>query len=191
MASHVESIRTHLRAGPQSARELLEKLRVSQPTLSRALTHHGKEVVRLGAARSIQYALQDTARGLPEIPVYRIDVEGRIGRLGLLIPVRPDGFVMQQDNGKTLHSEGLPWWLYDMRPQGYLGRAYAARHGTELGLPGRLSDWTDTHALRALLAHGHDVVGNLLLGDVAKDRFLAMAVPVPILRECVVFKRVA
>jgi hypothetical protein len=29
----------------------------------------------------------------------------------------------------------------------------------------RLADWTDTHALRALLAHGHDLAGNLLPGD--------------------------
>ncbi|HEX5394453.1 MAG TPA: type II toxin-antitoxin system HipA family toxin YjjJ, partial [Rhodocyclaceae bacterium] len=69
------------------------------------------------------------------------------------------------------------WWLFDMRPVGYLGRAYAARHGAELGLPERLTDWTDAHALRALLAHGHDGVGNLLLGDVARDRFLAAPVP--------------
>jgi hypothetical protein len=138
------------------------------------------EVVRIGAARSIQYTLRDTTRGLPDIPIYRVDTEGRIRQLGTLVPVRPEGFVMRQENGVTLHSDGLPWWLFDMRPQGYLGRAYAARHGAELGLPERLSDWTDTHALRALLVHGHDVVGNLLLGDIARDRFLAASVPVPI-----------
>jgi serine/threonine protein kinase HipA of HipAB toxin-antitoxin module len=80
----------------------------------------------------------------------------------------------------TLHSDGLPWWLFDMRPQGYLGRAYAALHGAELGLPERLTDWNDSHALRALLAYGHDVVGNLLPGNTARDRFLAAAVPDPI-----------
>lgn len=90
---------------------------------------------------------------------------------------------MTQDDGVTLHSDGLPWWLFDMRPQGYLGRAYVARHGTELGLPQRLVEWTDTHVLRALLAHGHDVVGNLLLGDVARDRFLATPLPEAIPEE--------
>lgn len=71
--------------------------------------------------------------------------------------------------------------VVDMRPQGYLGRAYAARHGADLGLPARLAEWTDVHALRALLVHGHDVTGNLLPGDRARDRFLAGAVPDPIL----------
>jgi hypothetical protein len=153
---------------------------ISQPTLSRALAELGGEIVRLGAARSIQYALCDGLRGLPDMPVYRVDVEGRIRSLGTLVPVRPEGFVMRQEDGETRYSDGLPWWLFDMRPSGYLGRAYAARHGGALGLPARLADWSDTHALRALLANGEDMVGNLLLGDVARDRFLAAPLPAPI-----------
>lgn len=180
MSAHAETLRLRLAGGPQPARALATALGASQPTVSRALAELGGEVVRIGAARSIQYALRDHGRGLPDIPVYRVDAEGRILRLGLLVPVRPDGFVMQQGDGETLHSDGLPWWLVDMRPQGYLGRAYAARHAAALGLPARLGDWTDTHALRALLAHGHDAVGNLLLGDDARARFLGTPVPQPV-----------
>ena len=172
-----------LSSGPLSVRQLIENVGVSQPTISRALSELGDEIVRIGAARSIQYALRDTARGLPDIPIYSVDADGRIRQLGTLLPVRPDGFVMCQEDGVTVHSDGLPWWLSDMRPQGYLGRAYAARHGAELGLPDRLTDWNDTHVLRALLAHGHDVVGNLLLGELARDRFLAAPVPDPITME--------
>ncbi|MDP3281562.1 MAG: type II toxin-antitoxin system HipA family toxin YjjJ [Nitrosomonas sp.] len=180
MSLHAETIRMRLFGGPLSARQISEIIGVSQPTISRALTELGDEIVRIGAARSIQYTLRDATRGLSDFSVYRVDAEGRIRQLGMLIPVRPEGFVMCQENGVTLHSHGLPWWLFDMRPQGYLGRAYAARYGAELGLPERLTDWADTHALRALLVHGHDVVGNLLLGDIARDRFLAASVPDPI-----------
>ncbi len=183
MSRHADTIRRRLSAGPLSARQLSENLDVSQPTISRALAELGDEVVRIGAAQSIQYTLRDALRGLPDIPVYRVDAEGRIRQLGTLVPVRPEGFVMCQEDGVTRHSDGLPWWLFDMRPQGYLGRAYAARHGAELGLPERLTDWTDSHALRALLVHGHDVVGNLLLGLTARDRFLAAAIPDPITEE--------
>lgn len=177
LSPHAESIRTHLSAGPASARQLIEKLGISQPTISRALSELGEEVVRIGAARSIQYLLRDGSRGFVDVPIYRVDSAGRIQPLGTLVPVRPEGFVMVQADGVALHSEGLPWWLFDMRPQGYLGRAYGARHGAGLGLPARLSDWTDTHALRALIAHGHDAVGNLLLGDLARDHFLAAPHP--------------
>lgn len=180
MPSHADTIRMRLSSGPLSARQLIESIGLSQPTISRALTELGDEVLRIGAARSIQYALRDTTRGFSDIAIYRVDAEGRIRQLGTLIAVRPEGFVMCEEDGTTRHSDGLPWWLFDMRPQGYLGRAYASRHAAELGLPGRLTEWTDSHALRALLAHGHDVVGNLLLGDLARDRFLAAVVPEPI-----------
>lgn len=183
MSIHAERIRACLFSRPLSARQLAEIIGVSQPTVSRALNELGSEIVRFGAARSIQYALRDTLRELPDIPIHRIDAAGRIRQLGTLTPVRPEGFVMRQENGVTLHGDGLPWWLSDMRPQGYLGRAYAARHAAELRLPERLTAWTDVHALRALLAHGHDAVGNLLLGDTARDRFLADAAPEPIPEE--------
>lgn len=183
MSLHAETIRVRLSSGPLSARQMIEKLGVSQPTLSRALIELGDEVVRIGAARSIQYALRDNVRGLSDISINRVSAEGQIRQLGMLIPVRPEGFVMRQADGVTLHSDGLPWWLSDMRPQGYLGHAYAARYGAELGLPERLSDWTDTHALRAILVHGFDVVGNLLLGEIARSHFLAVRVPDPIMER--------
>lgn len=193
MSLHLDALRILLAAGPQSAQQLIEKMGVSQPTLSRALSRLGDEVVRLGAARSMQYALRDTARGIPDISVYRVNAEGQIRGLGTLVAVRPHGFVMRQTDGKTLHSEGLPWWLFDMRPQGFLGRAYAARHAAALGLPARLGDWSDDHVLRALLVHGHDVVGNLLLGDVARDRFLSAPLPAAVaeMQKAEVYRQLA
>ena len=102
------------------------------------------------------------------MPVFRVDAQGKLTELGVLTPVRPDGFVLTQADGLQVHSDGLPWWLLDMLPQGYLGRAYAAHHGATLGLPSNLKEWTDNHALRALLVHGHDGVGNLLVGPTSR-----------------------
>ncbi len=180
MSSHVDQLRLHLAREPLTARQLVEKLRVSQPTVSRTLMTLRDEVVRIGAGRSIQYALRDTGRGVGEIPIHRVTAEGTLQALGVLIPVRPDGFVMRQEDGRTLYSAALPWWLLDMCPQGYLGRAYAARHAAALGLPPKLDDWSDADMLRALLAHGDDVVGNLLLGDRARTRFLESPSPVAV-----------
>lgn len=180
MSSHTDRLRLCLGQGPLTARQLVEKLRISQPTVSRAIAALGDDVVRIGSGQSIQYALRDAGRGVGDIPVYRVAADGTLRRLGILVSVRPDGFVMQQDNGLSLHSDSLPWWLLDMRPQGFLGRTYAEHHAAALGLPLRLTEWSDTHMLRALLAHGHDVVGNLLLGDISRERFIDAPPPVPV-----------
>lgn len=183
MPAHADRLRLCLAQGPLTARQLVEKLEISQPTVSRAVTALGDEIVRIGSGRAIQYALRDPGRGLGDIPVYRVAADGTLRRLGILLPVRPEGFVMRQENGLALHSDGLPWWLLDMRPQGFLGRAYAERHAAALGLPPRLGGWSDAHMLRALIAHGEDVVGNLLLGDIARDRFIDASPPAPVDRE--------
>jgi hypothetical protein len=166
-----------LSQGPQKSAPLKAELGVSQPTLSRLLARMGPDAVRLGAARSAQYALRDRNRGLGDISVYRVNTEGQLQRLGVLVPVRPEGFVMHHEDGRSSHSPGLPWWLMDMRPQGFLGRAYAQRHALALGLPAQVRHWSDTDALRALLQHGHDAVGHLLLGDQAHASFLSQPQP--------------
>lgn len=177
MSRHADSIRQQLGVGSCTARQLVEKTGLSQPTISRALAALGDEVLRLGAGPAIHYALRDTSRGALAVPVYRVSDAGQIRQLGRLLPVRPEGYVMQQADGVSLHSAGLPWWLYDMRPQGYLGRAYASAHADSLGLPANPEHWGDAEVLRALQAHGHDVIGNLLIGDAARQHFLSMPLP--------------
>lgn len=180
MARHSLSLRLLLAHGPMESRQLIEKTGLSQPSVSRALAALGEEVVRIRSGTAIHYGLRDTTRGFPSAPIFRVNENGQIQELGTLIPVRPDGFVMAQADGVTLHSDGLPWWISDMRPQGYLGRAYASAHAASLGLPTNPERWSDTEVIRALLAHGHDTVGNLLVGNLARDRFLGMPAPSPV-----------
>ena len=171
-----------LSAGPRTSRQLSENLGVSQPTVSRILSSLGQEVLRVGAGKSIQYAIRDRTRGLEDIPVYRVSAEGTLRALGNLIAAQPgpDAFVFIQSDGKTSFFDGLPWWLVDMRPQGFLGRAYASRHGRSLGFPDDCRLWSGSQTLRALLAHGHDGIGNLLLGDYARELFLTLQEPMSV-----------
>ena len=183
MARHSDSIRLLLTNGPMAARQIVEKTGLSQPTVSRALAALGDEVLRLGSGPSIHYVLRDRSRSFASTLIFRVSEEGLIRELGSLVPVRPDGFVIVQADGVVLHSDGLPWWMYDMRPQGYLGRAYASTHAAVLGLPANPEHWGDMDVMRALLAHGHDVIGNLLIGELARDRFIEMPAPLPVDRE--------
>ena len=183
MARHSNTIRLLLGREPNTSRQIVEKTGLSQPTVSRALTSLGDEIVRIGSGPSIRYALRDNSRGFVSAPIFRVSEEGQIRELGSLIPVRPNGFVMAQTDGVMLHSDGLPWWLFDMRPQGYLGRAWASTHASSLGLAANPELWDDTSVIRALLVHGHDAIGNLLIGELARDRFVEMPEPYPVDRE--------
>jgi hypothetical protein len=70
--------------------------------------------------------------------------------------------------------EGLPYYLQDARPGGFLGRALPAAY-PELALPSRVIDWTDTHVLIYLTRRGSDTIGDLIVGSEALDRYLASA----------------
>jgi DNA-binding transcriptional ArsR family regulator len=180
MTLHADALRLRLAAGPKSGSQIATEIGLSQPTVTRALAAMGEDVIKTGQRKSTRYLLRDKSRGFGDVPVYRVDAQGKVRELGTLAPVRPDGFVFTQADGVQIHSEGLPWWLLDMRPQGFLGRAYAARFGAELGLPSNVKEWTDSHAIRALLVHGHDLVGNLLIGTISRDKFINMPEPQPI-----------
>jgi hypothetical protein len=69
-------------------------------------------------------------------------------------------------------TEGIPYFLQDAQPAGFLGRTIPAAY-PELNLPARVQDWTDDHVLIYLTQRGSDTVGNLIVGVESLDRYLA------------------
>ncbi len=175
------TIRNLLASGPRSTRQIVELSGISQATVSRTIQAMGNEVVRFGPYQSIQYALRRPLLATPDIPIYRVTPEGQLETLGTLSPVQPTGYVMTPSAGRATLSEGFPWWLDDMRPQGFLGRAFVAALAAPLGLPSRLGDWQEEHVLRALISQfGYDAVGNLVLGEQGREHFLLRQEPLPL-----------
>ncbi len=159
-------------ARPMMARELASALACSQPTLSRLL-REAVGVVRIGRGRATRYA---ALRALPDLggdalPVHEIDAKGHLTRRGALHTLER-GTLLQLEQGSALLFEGLPPFVADMSPQGFIGRRFAAAN-RDLGLPPQLSMWTDDHRLIALARRGEDCAGNLLLGAPSLDRWLA------------------
>lgn len=171
-----QALRLELASGPQTARVLSQRLGVSQPTVSRLLARQGAQVVRLGGGRNTRYLLARELTGVgAEVPIYQVDELGSTQRLGALRPVLRRGFLLETSGpaalagDEQLFEHGLPFFLSDLRPQGFLGRAFV-RANAALGLPDELSRWTDDDVLRALVHRGEDLPGNFLLGD-AFDRW--------------------
>ncbi|WP_266158778.1 type II toxin-antitoxin system HipA family toxin YjjJ [Dyella silvatica] len=172
-----------------TARELGEALGTSQPTVSRLLTGAGDRIVKIGRARSTRYAAVRDVRGLGHRwPLYRIDSHGRAHSFGHLVALHGDGcWLDAAQQTPWLRDEfndglfpGLPWFLDDMRPQGFLGRLFAQHYARELGLGDDILRWDSDAVLAALLLRGEDAPGNFVLGEASLDRALrAPAQPIP------------
>ncbi len=171
-----DTIQTLLSLGVTTRAELQGELRVSQPTLSRAIRQLGERVIRVGGGRSARYGLR---RELPNIgsswPVFVIDSRGAPTLHGQLTALARDQYWFNATTARdSMLSDGLPFFLQDLWPQGFIGRT-APKRFPELGLPERITDWNDSHALMYLTRRGEDCVGNLVAGDESLQRYLRMA----------------
>ncbi len=178
MATQLELTQLALQAlrrqgGVLSSGALQELLGVSQPTVSRALAPliQSGQVQKVGAARSQRYVLPRTVPGVGrEVPVMRVDAQGRPAPFAHMVPLEGGAFWVDEADGVSARHGGLPWFLNDMRPQGFMGRTFAHAH-PELQLGSDPRNWSDDDTLRALALFGDDLPGNLIVGEAAFQRF--------------------
>ena len=186
--------RLHLalaQSAPARAADLARDLGLSVPTLHRLLQETAEPVLVAGRARRTRYALRRPLRGdISPLPIHAIDEHGRPHELAELSPIQPQGCHADlsgsdwplDDDLRDGWWDGLPYPLYDMRPQGYLGRQIAHRVQETLAVPPNPDAWTDDEILRVLNHMGADLPGNLILGETAYMRWQeAQIQPPPIL----------
>lgn len=153
--------------------ELQASLGVSQPTVSRALTPliQSGQVQKVGAARSQRYVLARSVPGVGrEVWVMRVNTLGQPTPFARMVPLEGGAFWVDEADGVSALHGGLPWFLDDMRPQGFMGRTFAHAH-PELHLGRDPRHWSDDDVLRALTLFGDDLPGNLIMGEAAFARF--------------------
>jgi hypothetical protein len=162
------------RSGVCAGTDLQETLGVSQSTLSR-LIGRTPDVVAIGRGPSTQYALRRHVGDLKgDVSVFRVSERGQIAPFGTLTPLYPSAYVFRSaTGGRDRVFDALPWFVQDIRPQGFLGRQKPRRY-PELQLPERILDWTDDEVLTYLARRGEDTVGDLLIGHESCNRFLGM-----------------
>ena len=163
-----------LARGTANAAELAALTGLSQPTLSRRLAGLRAQVLPMGAPKLRRYGLLQGVRNLaPEVPVYRISGTGEALKIGTLYCLAAGEFWFESCIGlkaATRHYPDLPWWIQDLRPQGFLGRSFPRRHA-DLQLPSDIRDWDAATVLYALTQRGDELPGDLLIGDGAYARW--------------------
>lgn len=163
--------------GALPAATVRARLGVSPATLSRLVAAEGRDVLRLGKGRATRYALARALPGLPpRVPVYRIDERAEVSKAGELVPLVGGATWVESSSGQAHLHEGLPPFVVDLAPAGYLGRRFHARF-PELGLPRHLNDWGDEHRFVAVARRGEDQPGDLVVGDESLDRWLSTSLP--------------
>lgn len=110
------------------------------------------------------------------LPLHRVGADGRVVPLGhwdraarRLVLTAP-GFPLAAVGEHAVEGT-LPWPLVDMAPSGFLGRRFG-RAFPGLALPVNLVDARDDDIVNALTTAGHDLSGNLLVGDLSRTRYL-------------------
>lgn len=178
-----ELILRRLSAGTVSSRELEQLLGQSQSSVSRILRSliEDRRVLRVGTTRGAQYGLRRQIESIGDAwPLHQINRDGAIEELGTLHALAANQYYFGPTRQALANrfawagiSEGIPYFLQDQRPGGFLGRAVPLRY-PELRLPQRVVDWNDDHYFRYLTQRGSDTVGDLILGTTALDGYLRM-----------------
>ena len=165
------------RGGVATSAELQAALGISQPTVSRALAPllRAGRVQKVGAARTQRYVLPRHLAGVGcNVHIMRVDASGQPSPFARMVLLEGGGIWMDEEDGLSMRHHGLPWFLHDMRPQGFMGRTFAHAH-PELQLGSDPSRWTDDDVLRAMVLFGDDLPGNLIVGEAAFQRFHTLA----------------
>ncbi|MBV8803328.1 MAG: type II toxin-antitoxin system HipA family toxin YjjJ [Gammaproteobacteria bacterium] len=160
--------------GATSSQTLRQLFKISQSTLSRAISSVKNELIIIGKARETKYAIQrkitDT---ITPIPIYEILENATSRQFGTLYALKPNGFYFETktpDATSGIYND-LPYFLNDIRPTGFLGR-FIPMQNEDLHLPKDISLWTAEHSLKYLSQRGWNVIGNFILGDLSFQLYL-------------------
>jgi len=189
-------LRLRLQAGgPLGAQALADAAGVDRVTVQRTMRRLGGAVVQLGKTRATRYALRREIVGQAAAHRFsRLSQTGIAHEWGALSALHGGWLLewtspaMRPDWASQMHDhagfcDGLPFFLTDLRPQGFFGRAAARRLPGSLGLPLDPREWSDDHTLFYLREQGDDLPGNLTLGDGPTERALNACPPNPITPE--------
>ncbi len=177
----IAKLRAVIKEQPADASTLCARLGLSQSGFSRLWKQAGEDIIRFGAARATQYAMTRKVPGMDGLgsilPVFEVQTDGSSLPFGELCVLQNDWYMFTPANSATPQvMQGLPYWLQDLRPQGFLGRLIP-RNNPGLHLPSDILLWSDDDTLRFLALRGEDVPGNLILGNTSYRRFFDLPLP--------------
>ncbi|MCP4672679.1 MAG: type II toxin-antitoxin system HipA family toxin YjjJ [Desulfobacula sp.] len=172
------SIREYLERGSSTSKEIQAATGLSQSSVARQLRVLGNSVIRLKKGRSIRYAVTCNAfGGNDKLPLSTVDAYGNTVLIAYIRPLSHGGFFLEPvtevsplllgENSDGLYDD-LPYFLFDLRPQGFLGRQIAQEMASQSDdFPNDPRHWITNHIGRYLISNGDDLPGNFKFGEQA------------------------
>jgi len=177
LQNHPDALLTYLQNnGPTLSSEVVDRLGISRSTLSRRVDELGDRVIRIGKARATKLAARHAATSA-SVPLYTVDDKGKahlFGHLTALMDGERTQWLLEAENASPnlLSGEfkeglfpGWPWFMEDLRPAGFLGRAFGKRMAQLFQLQANPDEWSALELLSILTAFGSNLPGNFILGD--------------------------
>ena len=175
------SISEFLERGPATSKEIQFSTGLSQTSVARQLREMSYCIIKLKKGRSVRYAMTRNAFGGDDrLPLYMVDAHGNNTSVATIRPMSHGGFYVEQATGMApvlLGESGdgvfddLPYFLDDLRPQGFLGRKVAHEMASQSEeFPSDPTKWNANHVGRYLVSNGDDLPGNFKFGQQAHLR---------------------
>jgi len=170
------TIRKYLERGPSTSKEIQAATGLSQSSVARQIREMGDRVIQLKKGRSIRYAATCNAfGGNDKLHLSMVDAYGDTVLIAFIRPLRHGGFFLEPvtdipplllgENNDGLYDD-LPYFLFDLRPQGFLGRQIAQEIASQSDdFPTNPRHWNTNHIGRYLISNGDDLPGNFKFGE--------------------------
>ena len=164
-----------------TSKEIQTVTGLSQSSVARQIKRMGDSVIQYREGRSKFYALTCNAfNSNDRLPLSIVDKSGNNILIAHLHPISSGGFfvepikekfsLLQGENRNGLY-EDLPYFLFDLKPQGFLGRQIARKLASQSDdFPSNPEVWTTNHIGRYLISNGDDLPGNFIFGEQAMLR---------------------
>ncbi len=162
--------------GVMPSADIQAGLTINQPKVSRLIKQAGSEIIHIGKARTSRYALASPTFGHEDnIPMYSLDETGQAQHIcNLHALANGQYYIETEENTPWLKGEagngifpGLPYFINDLRPRGFLGRKIAIYYAQRYGFPEMLDYWNENQLGTYFLQDGYNLPGNLILGEQA------------------------
>ncbi len=172
------SITEYLERGPATSKEIQAVTGLSQSGVARQLKSMSGKIIKLQNGRSPRYAAtRNEFGGNDKLPLSIVDAHGNTVLAAYIRPLVHGGFFVEPaagmpplllgENRIGLYDD-LPYFLFDLSPQGFLGRKIAEEMATQSDdFPTDPQRWNTNHIGRYLVSNGDDLPGNFKFGEQA------------------------